>query len=1106
MSRLALIAAAVACCAGLQARPLLTACRTGEPPVIDGDLSDACWHTASPTSRFVLWGRDALPEVQTRARVCFDDARVYIAVEAMEPNLDPRLNMLDSVRAEVTERDGRVFRDDCVEIFVQPGDADYYQFAVNSVGALYDGRAMDGAWNGDCEVAAKRGTGSYTFELAIALESIGGKPEGTWRMNFCRNRTAVTESSTWSGLQGEFHQPAQFGDVRFADSAPTITDVGLRIAGEEVTLDATLTGDAPSLSATVAVGDTATENTVTGAGRQLLRIPLPEGAAEIGRVSVTWELADGGTVSQRSVAIPLLVEAEATRLAVALRDASAKAWLNGEEIPLGPPVELDLQPGVNVLALQAAADGDAPALTPTITTSAGPLPVGWLQRTDDPPGAWAEQFSPEGWTLTDTAGWPEGADRQWLLCGLHLGEPMPQLFPKMDTFFIPRGSRQLMRLYAHIPQGVSTQGYRMVVDAPSSLQYRAAESGGGVPPSVSEAGRWADDGVAMTRYHVDYETLPGDGMEISLRWADANNTTTAYEPSLASGGTHDWRHMSMTVTAPDNARSVHPLIIKWQNRGITGTFWVDNLVFRRADSDENLLKMGTFDEPEWGSNYKIKPEGPDGSMCVKMVCEPKDADKQNALWVDKEDVTPVTPGEQYVVEMDVKCENLVSPTAKPLLGLLFEAPEDLAEGSLPMYTAFQTLDGAVTEIPRRSTVRVLPPLRDVRPERARITPCYGSRGVTDPAVVQAWADNTWASGMTWVWGNSGTNIAQALLPRGLQVIYHLPWGGWNPVGDAMRAYIEEHPDLRAMNFEGRPEANFFCPTWFLSDDGAEVREMLTDWVRASVAAESCSNVNWDLEQPVVDPPTFCTCERCMDSFRRRDDVPDDAELSPELLLGEYRDRWVDFRCRQNAVAAGILQEAVHSVDPALEFSVYSGYQSTRTKEHYGVDWTLMQPNIDIAIAGYGGSEEAVRATLEAMAGKPFMGGEMWYLSHRDDSRPTPDMRTWCNRLLRKFVQSGCTGVLIWHLAPMEGGSFYATSQATALIAQYDDWLREELRADEKVAVEGIPVSDWAAFERDGQVLVLLLSFVDEPKPVTVTVAGETRQVELAPFAHEVLMR
>lgn len=1108
MRKLALIALVLTACSNLQARPLLTAFRAEAPPTIDGELSDACWRAAAPTSRFVMWGQDAVAEVQTVARVCFDDQRVYIALEAMEPNLDPRLNMLDTVKANVTERDGRVFNDDCVEVFIQPGDDEYYQLAVNSIGTLYDALATDSTWDGEIEVAAERGTSSYVFELAIALDTIGGAPEGTWHMNFCRDRTAVEESSTWSGIQGAFHQPAQFGEVRFAEDGPTARDVALEVAGESVALQATVTGDAPRLTATVEAGEATSTASVNGAGRKSMRVPLPAGAAELGRVAVTWEVAEGDTVYQRSVALPLTVEAGATRLVLTTRDATAEAWLNGEPLALdGGATELELASGLNILALHASADGVRPSVVPSVTAAGRELPVRWLHRTDNPPGTWAEQLSTGGWEgPAGTLAWPEGAEQQWLLCALYLGEPKPQLFPKAHTFYVPRASRQLMRLYAHIPQGVPTEGYRMVVDAPSVLQYHAVESGGGVPPTVSAAAEWTDEGVAMTRYHVDYETLPGEGMEISLRWGDEANTTIAYEPSLASGGTHDWRHMEMTVTPPDNAVSVHPLIIKWQNRGITGTFWVDNLVFRRADSDENLLKMGTFDEPGWGTSSRLAPEGPDGSMCCRIVSRPEDADRQQALWVDKDEATPVEPGVEYVVEMDVKCENLVSPSSKPILGLLFEAPQDVVQDTLPVYTAMQTLDGVVAEIPRRSSVEILPPLHDVRPESARITPCYGSRGVTDPAVVEAWADNTWASGMTWAWGNSRTNVAQALLPRGLKVIYHLPWGGWNPVGTEMHAYIEEHPEFRAMNFESKPENHFFCPTWFLSDGGAEVREMLIDWVKASVAAEDCANVNWDLEQPVVDPPTFCTCDRCMDAFRRREDVPDDAELTPDLLLGEYRDRWVDFRCRQNADAAAILSEAVHAVDPELEFSVYSGYQSTRTKEHYGVDWALMQPNIDMAIAGYGGSEEAVRATLEAMAGKPFMGGEMWYLSHRDDSRPTPDMRTWCNRLLRKYVQSGCTGVLIWHLAPMEGGSFYATSEATALIAEYEDSMREDLRADEKVTVEGIPVSDWAAFERNGEIMVLLLNFADEARPVTVTIEGEAQEIELAPFAHEVLVR
>ena len=105
---IAAIALSSACAVGAQ--PLLTAYRADDPPRIDGALNDPCWQSACTTSPFILATRPALPEEQTIARVCFDDERLYIAVEARESALEPALNMLEMVRAEQTGRDaaGRV--------------------------------------------------------------------------------------------------------------------------------------------------------------------------------------------------------------------------------------------------------------------------------------------------------------------------------------------------------------------------------------------------------------------------------------------------------------------------------------------------------------------------------------------------------------------------------------------------------------------------------------------------------------------------------------------------------------------------------------------------------------------------------------------------------------------------------------------------------------------------------------------------------------------------------------------------------------------------------------------------------------------------------------
>ncbi|MGD9497908.1 MAG: hypothetical protein AB7Y46_16515 [Armatimonadota bacterium] len=1103
---LALAAAAPAC-----AQPLLTAYRARTAPQIDGDLNDACWQSACVTSPFILATDAALPQEQTIARVCFDDARLYLAVEAMERALDPALNMLEMVRAQQTGRDANVFSDDCVEIFLQPPGEAYYHLAVTSIGTLYDARDVDSTWDGDCVVAARRGRKSWTLELAVSFASLGASPTGQWHANFCRERTALVELSTWSGLQGAFHQPAAFGELRFAQSGPAITHAQITIEPDSLLLHAVVGGaadDATQLRGTLASGDQTTTAWAQGPGAHALELGLPAAVRESGRADASLEVAQGDAIMQRWAAIPLTVAAGVASLSLDTADAQVEVFVGGSPVALPDgAADLALQPGLNVIAIRATADGDAPALRAAISSGGRDLPVAWLRRTDEPAEGWLNVIAPEGWETVagEALAWPVGARQQFLACGIYVGQRGPQLFPKLTTFYLPRGSSQLMRCYVHMPPEVPAEGYRMVVEAPAGLRYVAVEPISGMPPEVVEAARFELRGTAMARHHLTWPTPPGQGMELSMRWGDAHNTTIGYQTALSTGGTHGWRRLSATVTAPEGAVSAHPLIIKWQDRGITGTFWVDNLVLRAADSDENLLEMGTFDEPGWGNDARLVPEGPDGSMCCKIVSTAATANNQQAMWVDKEGVVPVEAGAHYVVEMDVRCEGLGSPTSRPLCGLLFEAPADTTEGDWPLLTWFQSLDGAITELPQPSTVTVLPPLKNVRPARARIAPCYYSSQFTNPDVARAYAENCWASGITWTYGRWDNNVVEHLAPRGHQVILSIGWNGWNPVGEQMNAFIQAHPDTRAVNFEGEPEDRFFCPTWFLSAEAEPVRATLERWLLDSVNSAPYAGADWDLEQPVVDPPTFCTCERCLSAFREFAGLAADTPLTPEMLLGEYRDRWVDFRCTQNATMAGLLKAMLLKADRPVEFSVYSGFQSVRTREHYGVDWAKLAPHIDMAIAGYGGSAETVAATIGALGDTPLMGGEMWYLSHRDDAQAAPRMETWRNRLLRKFVESGCVGVLIWWLPAMDGGAFYATSEAAALIAQYEDWLVHERRCDERVTVEGLPARDWAAFERDGRVLVLLLSFADEATQVTVTVGGTARRLVLEGHAAEVLV-
>ena len=74
-----------------------------------------------------------LPAVPTKPWLTYDTNALYIAVRCDEP-------LMKSLRARVLKRDGNMWEDDDVEIFLgmeSPKDA-YMHLAINALGFLYD--------------------------------------------------------------------------------------------------------------------------------------------------------------------------------------------------------------------------------------------------------------------------------------------------------------------------------------------------------------------------------------------------------------------------------------------------------------------------------------------------------------------------------------------------------------------------------------------------------------------------------------------------------------------------------------------------------------------------------------------------------------------------------------------------------------------------------------------------------------------------------------------------------------------------------------------------------------------------------------------------------
>ena len=204
---------------------------------VDGDLSDPGWETAKPFGDFVLSDGSGPASRPTEARMCWDDANLYISFKCEDSD----------IWGTMTNRDDPIFNEEVVEAFIAPDShlKHYYELEMSPKGTLFDGRVynptglrkdliIDTSW--DCEgwLAAVQVDGtldnrddvdtSWTAEWAIPFASIQGMPPrggDTWRMNLYRiDRTPEPEYSCWSPTMEtppNYHVPTAFGTIMFKE-------------------------------------------------------------------------------------------------------------------------------------------------------------------------------------------------------------------------------------------------------------------------------------------------------------------------------------------------------------------------------------------------------------------------------------------------------------------------------------------------------------------------------------------------------------------------------------------------------------------------------------------------------------------------------------------------------------------------------------------------------------------------------------------------------------------------------------------------------------------------------------------------------------------------
>ena len=211
--------------------------RAATPITIDGKLDDAAWATATPpvTLQF-LWESQTGAKQNTYARLLWDAQALYVGFDADDADINARF----------LQRDDPTYRDDAVEIFINPDPAQetlYYGFEMNARGVLYDylnynGRTFFKRWDatGMTIAVSLRGTlndrtdtdQGWSLEATIPwanFEELSRRPPAVgavWKANF--NRWDGVEPnrrmSIWSDPQNTTswpHVPSRFGEIVFVE-------------------------------------------------------------------------------------------------------------------------------------------------------------------------------------------------------------------------------------------------------------------------------------------------------------------------------------------------------------------------------------------------------------------------------------------------------------------------------------------------------------------------------------------------------------------------------------------------------------------------------------------------------------------------------------------------------------------------------------------------------------------------------------------------------------------------------------------------------------------------------------------------------------------------
>src|SRR5678815_1543947 len=185
-------------------RPVASAVRITEAPMIDGVLGEDMWSDAVPLGGFVqAEPLEGMPGSEhTEVRILYDGEAIYVGV--MLHDRDPSLIVTTDARRDASLEEMDSFQ----MIFDTFHDRQNgFVFGTNVAGIQYDAQVRDQgeqevSWDGSWDVRTSSSASGWSAEFRIPLRTLryGPAPQ-TWGLNFFRNIQRTRERTYWAPLE-----------------------------------------------------------------------------------------------------------------------------------------------------------------------------------------------------------------------------------------------------------------------------------------------------------------------------------------------------------------------------------------------------------------------------------------------------------------------------------------------------------------------------------------------------------------------------------------------------------------------------------------------------------------------------------------------------------------------------------------------------------------------------------------------------------------------------------------------------------------------------------------------------------------------------------------